>query len=384
MPPGERRVSRLTSDIQASRASSTSGPPRPTASRQAAPPRRAGLPRAARRPRARRRAGSTGRAAGPARAVRRGGRRPAGRRARRSRRSRHPARARGSPRSAGRGSLRRAASPASTRCDQAVVEGLARGAEPGRLHRLDHLGPGQDVALDRVGRAASSPAATPPAQREALLPGERGGAGGADRTDLALGPAVVGGDRGRQGGADLGARRRARRAPRRGRRPGPGTGWRPRRHPVARRARPTRRRGTCWRRRHPRRPRPVRRSRRSSRQGRCPSDDVEERRAAATRRSCPLHDGVNHSRHGGTTPTQVSGPTCSQRVRSAGQRHQRDVAVGERLHLGAGDQPGWPVVLDGVVLAHELDREQVAAGGEQRPDAGDGTRRAAAGGGPAR
>ena len=41
--------------------------------------------------------------------------------------------------------------PGENGCDQAVVEGLARRAEPGRLHRLDHLGPGQDVALDRVG-----------------------------------------------------------------------------------------------------------------------------------------------------------------------------------------------------------------------------------------
>ena len=96
--------------------------------------------------------------------------------------------------------------PGENRCDQTVVERLTLGAEPRRLHRLDHLGPGQDVALDRVGRALVSRghAAGP---RGALLAGEGGRAGGADRTHLALGPALVRGNGGRQGGAHLGAGR---------------------------------------------------------------------------------------------------------------------------------------------------------------------------------
>ena len=59
--------------------------------------------------------------------------------------------------------------PGEHRCDQAVVERLARRAEPRRLHRLDHLGAGEDVALDRVGRVLVA-GATPPAQAKQPAP----------------------------------------------------------------------------------------------------------------------------------------------------------------------------------------------------------------------
>ena len=107
MPPGERRVSRLTSDIQASRALSTSGPPRPTASRRrATSSRRAPLERldvlgpAEEQGRQVVQPGQLARCVGVVVDPQ------VGEHAAR-RRSRRPGRARGSPRSADRGSRRR-------------------------------------------------------------------------------------------------------------------------------------------------------------------------------------------------------------------------------------------------------------------------------------